>query len=391
MDISLNEDQQQLFETALDFARNALTSDQVRQLETTETGYSSAVWKSMAEMGWIGAIFPEEYGGSETSLTELGLLVEALGRFAVPSPLFATVIEAGLMLLEAGTAEQKKGWLPEIISGDAILTTAILETSGSYEPHAIQTRLAKSGASWLISGTKTMVRDAGAASGLICLTRTGEAATDLTLVFVPGSAKGLSMQRLVASGGEALWQVTFDQVVISEEDSIGPWNGAWPLVMNLVQRGAAFKSAELAGMGQAALALTIEYAQTRIQFDKPIGSFQAVQHHCANMYRDIEVCRLLAWQAVATANDPRCMRETSMAKAKSSEAIPEVTRTAHQIHGAIAFYRNYPLELYYTRAIAAQAAYGGAHYHRRNLANMLRNNPDQFRREERHVLPVYHV
>lgn len=391
MDISLNDDQQQLFDTALDFARHALTCDQVRHLKTTESGFSAAVWKSMAEMGWIGAPFPEEYGGSGTGPIELGLLVEALGRFVIPSPLFATVIEAGLMLLDSGSAEQKQYWLPKIIAGESILTTAILETSGGYEPQAIGTRLFKAGTKMTISGTKTMVRDAGESEAIICLARTGYGTRDLSLVIVPKSSPGLTMQRLAASGGESLWQVSFDQVAVAEGNLVGTWNGGWPLVIDLVRRGAAFKSAELTGIGQTALDLTIKYAQTRIQFGKAIGSFQAVQHHCANMYRDIEVCRLLAWQAVASANDRGCLREAAMAKAKCSDAIPGVTRTAHQVHGAIAFYRNYPLELYYTRAVAAQAAYGGARYHRRILADMLRNNPDQFRREERHALPVHHI
>jgi alkylation response protein AidB-like acyl-CoA dehydrogenase len=391
MDISLNEDQQRLFETALDFARNALTAEQIRKLEDTESGFAPAVWRSMAGMGWTGAPFPEQYGGSEAGFTELGLIVEALGQAAIPSPFFSTVIEAGMLLLDAGSAAQKQEWLPKIAAGDAILTTAIVEKGGSLEPEGVHTTISKSGKSLIVNGTKMFVRDAGATDAIICLGRSGSAATDVTLVMIPRQTAGVSLRRLVAAGGEALWKVTFDNVKLEDTNVVGAFNAAWPHVAKLLQRGAAFKSAELAGIGQAALDLTLSYARTRIQFDKPIGSFQAVQHHCANMYRDVEVCRLLARQAVATAKDSNAIRETSMAKAKCSVAIPAVTRTAHQVHGAIAFYRNYPLELYYNRAVAAKATYGDALYHRRVLSRMLRDNLDQFRREERHALPVYNL
>jgi alkylation response protein AidB-like acyl-CoA dehydrogenase len=150
----------------------------------------------------------------------------------------------------------------------------------------------------------------------------------------------------------------------------------------MIERAAALKAAELTGIGQAALDLTVAYARDRIQFGRPIGSFQGVQHHCAEMSRDLTVTRLLARQAAARIDSGRdARREVSIAKAKASEVIPALTRTAHQIHGAVGYYRDYPLELSYHRAIAAAASYGTAADHRRALARLLREEPAAFRGE----------
>lgn len=391
MDISLNEDQQLLYETALSFARSAMTPARIRELEETDDGFDAAVWKQMAEMGWAGAVFPEQYGGVEASPVELALIVEALGQGAIPSPMFSTVIEAGLLLLDAGSAAQRDSWLPRIAAGDAILTTAISESGGGLRPEEIKTRIMPSGNGFTLSGTKLFVRDASTAEAIICAGRSGENPSDLTLVMVPRGTSGLRLRRMRAAGGESLWEATFDNVALDADAIVGELGDAWHHVARLHLRGAAFKSAELVGIGQASLDLTLSYAKTREQFGGPIGRFQGVHHHCAEMYRDLQVSRLLAWQASASLGEALTgSREVSMAKAKCSEVMPALTRIAHQIHGAIAYYRDYPLELYYHRAIAAQSAYGDAGDHRRALSELLSNDLDGFRGEDRHELPVHY-
>lgn len=392
MDITLSDDQTLLARTALSFAQTVLKEDRIRELESTEHGFDAAVWRQMVEMGWAGAVFPPEYGGSGLGLLELGLIVEALGQGAVPSPIFSTVVEAGLLLIDAGSPAQRERWLPRIAGGDAILTTAIVEPGGGLAPGEIRARVTPTSSGFSVSGIKLFVRDAGTAEAVICLGRFGPGPDDLTLVIVPGDAPGLRRQRLRPAGGEALWAVTLDGVTVPADAAVGEPGGAWPHVERLLLRGAALKAAELVGIGQAALDLTLAYAKTRVQFERPIGSFQAVQHHCAEMYRDLAVSRLLTWQATARLGAGRpAAREVAMAKAKTSEAVPALTRVAHQIHGAIAYYRDYPLELYYHRAIAAQAAYGNAAHHRQALAHLLRQDLTRFRGDSPHELPVHHV
>ena len=204
MDISLNEDQQLLHETALTFARSAMTPARIRELEEADAGFDAAVWKQMVEMGWAGALFPEQYGGAEAGTVELALVIEALGQGAIPSPIFSTVIEAGLLLLDAGSAGQRDNWLTRIATGDAILTTAILEASGGLRPEEIRTRITPSGNGFTVSGTKLFVRDAGSAEVIICAGRTGEKPADLTLVAIPHDAPGLRLRRMRAAGGEVI-------------------------------------------------------------------------------------------------------------------------------------------------------------------------------------------
>lgn len=391
MDIALNEDHVMLRDTALSFAQSALTKERIRDLEATEHGFDAGVWQEMAQMGWAAACFPEKYGGAEASLFELALIVEALGNGAVPSPIFSTVIESGFLLLDAASGAQKDEWLPRIAEGEALLTVALMEANGGLRPQDVKAGMVRAGNGFRIDGTKAFVRDAGAADGIICLVRSGERPEDLTLALVPKDAKGVSMRRMPAAGGEALWEVKFNGVEINADAIVGEMGGAWPWAARLLLRGAGFKSAELVGIGGAALDLTLQYAKERIQFGKPIGSFQGVQHHCAEMYRDLEVSRLLSWQASSAMGAGLAgEREVAMAKTKASQCIPALTRTAHQIHGAIAYYRDYPLELYYHRALAAQAAYGDAAYHRRTLARLLASDMNSFRGTDPHELPVHY-
>lgn len=391
MDISLDQDQQLLHETAVSFAAGAMTPARIRELEESDNGFDDSVWKKIAEMGWAGALFPEQYGGAEASPVEMALVIEALGQGAIPSPLFSTVIEAGLLLLDAGSEAQRSNWLPRIATGDAILTTAIMELGGGLKPEEIRTRITPSGNGFTINGTKLFVRDGAAAEAIIVAGRTGDAPADLMLLMVPLGAPGLRLRKMRAAGGESLWEAVFDNVTVDNDAMVGDPAGAWSNIARLQMRGAAFKSAELVGIGQASLDLTVSYAKTREQFGGPIGRFQGVHHHCAEIYRDIQVSRLLAWQAAASMGEGLSgSREVSMAKAKCSDVMPAATRIAHQIHGAIAYYRDYPLELYYHRAIAAQAAYGDAGHHRRALSDLLIKDIDAFRGEDRHELPVHY-
>ena len=389
MDITLTEEQTMISDTAQAFAKNALTPKRIQALESDETGFDRPTWAKMVEMGWAAAPFPAEYGGAGLGLPELALIMEALGRGAVPSPIYSTVIEAGMLLLEAGSSVQRAHWLPRIAEGKVLLTTAVAEACGGLRPDETRAEVLKTSAGYRVTGTKLFVRDAGVAEAAVVAGRDG--AGGHTLVLVPMTAAGVTRRRMWAAGGESLWEVTFDQVEVGGDALVGEQGKAWPYVERMLLRCAALKAAELVGIGHAAMDLTVEYSKVRVQFGKPIGMFQAVQRHCAEMYRDITVSRLLSWSAAARLQSGRpALREASMAKAKASECIPNVTRAAHQVHGAFGYYREYPLELYYHRAYAAAATYGDARFHRRNLARLLVEDMDAFRGDNRHGLPVPH-
>lgn len=390
MDITLTADQELLYRTAVTFAQGALSHQRIRELETSDAGFDLDVWRQMAALGWAGALLSPAHGGSGLGLLEMALIVEACGRAALPSPLFSTAVEAGWLLEKGGPSSQRAAWLTRIATGQTIVTTAVLERAGGYQPTEIETWIDASPDGYRTRGTKLFVRDAEAAEAVICLARSGPEAEHLTWILVPTKARGVTIQRLPASGGEPLFEVVLDGVRVDPSAVVGEPGRAWPLARELMLRGACLKGAELVGIGQAALELTVDYAKKRVQFDRPIGSFQAVHHHCADMYRDWQACRLLVYQAAARMDQGRpCAREVSLAKAKTSEAIPALMGLAHQIHGSIAYYRDYPLELYYHRALAAQVAYGDASFHRRQLAGIFREDVSRFRGDNGHELPVH--
>jgi hypothetical protein len=233
MDISLDQDQQMLLETAVSFAAGAMTPARIRELEETDDGFDMPVWKQIADMGWAGALFPEQYGGAEASPVEMALVIEALGQGAIPSPLFSTVIEAGLLLLDAGSEAQRGNWLPRISTGDAILTTAIMEATGGLKPAEIRARITPSGNGFTISGTKLFVRDARAADAIILAGRTGDGPTDLMLLMVPRGAPGLRLRRMRAAGGESLWEAVFANDAVDGDAAVGDPASAWSHISRL--------------------------------------------------------------------------------------------------------------------------------------------------------------
>jgi len=392
MDIVFTDEQEALHRTACDFACAALSPQRIRQLETDDIGFDRDVWRRMAALGWAAPLLPLEDGGSGCGVSELAIIVEACGRAALPSPIFSTVVEAGWVLDKCGTPSQRATWLVRIAAGDAIVTTAVLERGGEYRPEQIATSMETRGSGYRIAGTKVFVRDAATADAILCLARSGSGPEHFSWILVSAKAPGVTVRRLPASGGEPLFEVVLDGVEVDESAIVGEKDGGWPIAEEVMLRGACLKGAELIGIGKTALDLTIGYAKERVQFDRPIGSFQVVHHHCADMYRDWQACRLLVYQAAATIDSGRnYAREVSLAKAKASEAVPALTRLAHQIHGSVSYYRDYPLELYYHRALAAQVAYGDAFFHRRLLAGLLRDDLSRFRGDMGHELPVHRL
>jgi alkylation response protein AidB-like acyl-CoA dehydrogenase len=266
-----------------------------------------------------------------------------------------------------------------------VVSVALLETSGEFDPLGVQTRARLAGDRYRISGTKLFVPYAGTAEALVCVARTDGAPLALSLLMVPSGTPGLELTRLRTSNGDPLFGVTFRDVEIPRSGLLGEPDRGWEHVSRMLERAAALKCAELVGIGQRALDMTVAYVSQRVQFGQPIGKFQAVQHHCADMYKVLEQARVLTAQAISRL-DKRipASREVSLAKVKASEGIPWLLRMAHQLHGGVGYYTEYFLETLYRRSIAAQAAYGSASWHRGRLADWLEKDPDALRRPGAH-------
>ncbi len=357
----------------------------VARLEEDPLGYSPELWRSMAELGWLGVHIPEEYGGAGAGPEELAVVVELLGGAALPSPLFASIIEAGALIVLAGDDERRRQWLPALAQGELLMAVALQEPGPELDLAAIRTRAIPTAAGYRLWGRKLLVPYAELADKLICVARTGDEAGALGLFLVPRGAPGMQLTRLRTTNGDPQYVVDFQQVDLPYSSLLGEPGGAGPSLTGMLNEAAALKSAELVGIGQRALDLTLEFVKTRVQFDQPIAKFQAVQFHCADMYGQLEQARTLVAQALwRLANGKRATRDVSLAKVKASEGIPWLLRMAHQLHGGVGYDANYPLETLYRRSMAAQAAYGSAAWHRKRLATMLREQPASFRREGSH-------
>ncbi|MBM4443725.1 MAG: acyl-CoA dehydrogenase [Chloroflexi bacterium] len=363
-----------LQKAARDFLANECTKQHVRQMELDEKGYSPELWGKMAELGWLGLPFPERYDGGGGSLLDLVILLEEMGRACLPGPYLPSVVMSGLTILAAGSDDQRQTYLPAIARGE-IITFALTESDGSYEAASMKSRAARGKGGYVISGTKLFVPYAHVADRLLCLARTaaGSRPEDgLSLFVVDGGSPGVRSAVLSTIASDKQCEVVLDGVAVPEGNLIGQPGGAWPVAEKTLQWAAMAKCAEMVGAAQQVLEMSVAYAKERVQFDRPIGTFQAVQHHCANMLLDVDGMRYLTYEAAwLLSNGLPAVKEVAMAKAWVSEAIGRVVRLGHQIHGGVGYTVDHDLQLYYRRGKAAQALFGDANYHRELIAGQL--------------------
>jgi alkylation response protein AidB-like acyl-CoA dehydrogenase len=372
MDLSLSEEQEMLKKMARDFFTHELPKTLVKEMAKDERGYPPELWRKMAELGWTGLMFPEEYGGSGGSLLDLAVLLEEMGRACLPGPFFSTVVLGGLTLLEAGSEEQKQELLPKIADGSLLVTLALTEPSARYTPDAVHTRAVKRGEEYVISGTKLFVPDAHVADYLICVARTGRGKkpeAGITLFLVDARSPGISCTLLKTIAGDKQCEVVLDKVVVPERNILGRVGQGWKHIERVLQQATAVKCAEMLGGAQQVLEMTVAYAKERVQFGRPIGSFQAIQHHCANMATDVDGCRFITYLACWKLSEGMpAAKEVSMAKAWVSDAFRRVTALGHQVHGGVGFIEDHDMPLYFKRAKAWELMFGDADFHRELVA-----------------------
>ena len=375
MDLGLSETQQMLKNSAREFLAQECQPTLVREMEEDAKGHSPQLWQKMTGLGWTGLAFPEEYGGAGGDFLDLAILIEEMGRALVPSSFFSTVVLGGLTVLDVGNTEQRQDLLPNICQGQIIMTLALTEPSASFEPSGIQVGARRDGDDYIIDGTKLFVPDALVADGLIVVARTSEneePTSGITNFLVPTTSLGVNISPLDTVADDKQCEVVFDQVRVPESAILGEVDMGWPIVERAMQRAAAGKCMEMLGGAEAVLDLTVEYAKQRVQFGRPIGSFQAVQHQCAEMATQVECCRYVAYQAAWNIADGGSSgTPVSMAKAFISESYRKVCAIAHQSHGAIGFTKDHNLQLYTRRARAQEVAFGDASYHKERVTQAL--------------------
>ena len=376
MDFELGEEQVMLKTSARDFLENECPKKLVRDMMDDEKGYSPELWQKMAELGWQGLAFPEEYGGVGMSFLDLAVLLEEMGRALVPGPFVPTVVLAGRTILAAGSEEQKKEFLTRIAGGEIIMTLALTEPSGGIEASDITVKATTAGDNFTINGTKLFVPDAHVADCIICVARTRDGASKengITLFLVDAKSDGIQTEVLKTMTGEKLCEVVFNNVAVPRENILGELDKGWPVMKTVLEEAIVAESAWMAGGARWILETTLDYAKERIQFGRPIGSFQAIQHKFADMAVEVEGAAALTYYAAWTVseNDPARTLAASMAKAWCSDIYKHAAFEGVQIHGGIGFTWDHDMHLYFKRAKSAEVAYGDATYHREKVAELL--------------------
>jgi alkylation response protein AidB-like acyl-CoA dehydrogenase len=371
MDLRFTEAQEILKKMARDFLATECPKTLVRELENSEKGYSIELWKKMAELGWMGLVIPEKYEGMGYTFQDLTILLEEAGRNILPGPLITTVIST-FPILEAGTEEQKKELLPKIARGEVIITTALLEAGGTFDASGITIEATSKGDGFVINGTKLFVEMAHVANYIICVTRTKDSThpeKGITLFLVDSKTSGIQCEIIPTIAADKLCEVRFDNVIVPKENMLGKIDRGWQIVETMLRKGAIAKCAESVGAMQTCIEMTVAYSKERVQYDRPIGSFQALQHIMADMWTSMETSRYLVYKVAWMESESQsCAKEASLAKAYVNEVYKNVSKWAIRLHGAIGTSYDHDIQLYYRRSKAADTAFGSTDFHRELVA-----------------------
>ena len=369
MDLGLNETQQMLRNSAREFLQAECPDTYVREMEEDERGYTPEMWQKVAEQGWLGLIIPEEYGGVGLSYLDLSVLLEETGRALLPGPFFSTVVMGGMAIMDAGSEEQKQGLLPQISEGQLIVTLALTEPSARWDAEGVEMTATQSGDGWTLNGVKLFVPNAHVSDTYVVAARTGEGERDVTLFLVPRGTDGVNHTLLKTIASDRQSELVFENASVPASAVLGEVNGGWDTIEKVLAWGAIGKCAEMVGGAEQVLDMTVEYAKQRTQFGRPIGSFQAIQHHCANMATDVEGSRYITYQAAWRLSEGEdATQEVAMAKAWVSDAYRRICALGHQCHGAIGFTKEHNMQLYSRRAKAAELAFGDTDFHLETVA-----------------------
>lgn len=373
MDLRLSDEQELIKTTAREFLGSECPMAHVRAMEKDSRGYSPELWQKMAELGWMGLPFAEEHGGAGMSFLDLCILIEEQGRFLLPAPFFATVVLCGLPIARFGSEAQQNEHLEAIAAGGRVMTYAQAEPGAPWGISGVEMTATADGDHYVLDGSKLFVPYAHEAHHLLVVARTGGSGEDgLTLFLVDAASDGLTCRPLETIACDHQNEVTFDGVRVPAADVLGRVDEGGPIARAIHEWGAAAQCAEILGGAEKVLERTVKYAGERVQFDRPIGTFQAVQHHCANMAVDVAGSRFLAYEAIWRLSEGLdASHQVSMAKSWVSDAYQRVCTLGHQVHGAIGFTEEDDLQLYSRHAKAAELAFGDGDYHCEQVARQL--------------------
>jgi len=372
LDLNLTESEEMLKKTAVDFIKRDAGKSVIQKLQDTDTGTTEELWQKVLNMGWLGIIIPEKYGGTNNSLTSAGVLFEALGGGPLPGPYFSSAILGSLILLEAGNDIQKERFLPAISKGEEVVTLALTEPGYSWEPQAVQSTAREDKGDFVLSGLKLFVNDAKASTYYIVPAKTADV-TDptkrITLFIVPSKSKGVTVRKLPGFFAGRNFEVKFDSVRVSSLDMLGEKNNGWQPLQQAIEKAIPVLCAYKVGGCQAVVDMALEYSRTRVQFGQTIGRFQRVQDMIIEMIDHADAARWATYEALWKIDTNRPAAESvHLAKVVASEAYWEVCTLAHRVFSGISYSKEHPVS-FHTRASRALYHYlGDPAFHRQQLA-----------------------
>lgn len=378
MDITLTKAQKDIAKEARRFLTKECPFEYVQEIYETERGLADDVWNKMTEMDWMAMRIPEAYGGLGMDQIDLNIVLEEMGRAVLPGPFFSTVMLAAEAIIEAGNDEQKNQYLPQIADGKLKGSLALYESDGGADLNYINMPAHAVGGNYVLNGTKLFVPGADVADILVCVTRTKEGddpTKGITLFLIDLSTEGVRVQQLpTMDRTRKLSAVEFKNVSLGAESILGDLHHGWTPLQRVLQRAQVGLSAECVGGAQRTTEIATDYAKVRIQYDQPIGAFQAIKHRCAQMFVDSESARsMLYWAAWAQDHGDEREAAISAAAAKSycSEAFTRNASSGIQILGGTGFTMENEMHLFLKRAKANEMALGDPVYHRERIMQLL--------------------
>jgi alkylation response protein AidB-like acyl-CoA dehydrogenase len=354
-----------------DYVARGTDLARVRRLRGTSTEYERTAWQKMAELGWLGILVPERYGGLGLGLAEMAIVARGLARALVPEPLTATAVLAATALAAAENEPLKREQLPRLAAGDVLPALAWQEQAGELDPAAIETRATPFEGGFKLNGVKRFIAGAAQADAFIVSAR---AAGGVVLLWLPRDAAGAQLELEPLADGRSFGTLRLDDALVPRSGVAASGAAALEALGRAFDHGCAIAGAELAGVMERSLEMSLDYLKTRVQFGKPIGSFQALQHRAVDLHIHQELASAVLEEALGVLDRgpaaPARAAAASRVKARCADAAARITREAIQLHGAIGFTDEFDAGLYLKRALVLTAWLGSASWHRRRYARL---------------------